>query len=55
MIALGTGRSTGHGGDIRLIVGTGDSGDGGDVVVSAGETTRKAKRQCNRYGWHGLQ
>ena len=45
MIALGSGRATsGHGGDIRLVVGTGDSGDGGDVVVSAGRQLERLKK-----------
>ena len=39
--ALSTGYSynKGRGGDIRHIVGTGDSGEGGDVIVTAGEAT----------------
>ena len=37
---LSTGEATdGHGGDIRVRVGTGHSDDGGDVLISAGETT----------------
>ena len=43
MISLKTGQSTsGHGGDVRVIVGTGDTQNGGDIIATAGETTDKA-------------